>query len=164
VTGSVYTTTDQVEFTVVEPIADLDVQYYEQSQVTINTNGLPMFPAAAVSYTQNGVLKSKLAWDGNPFSELCDVGTTVEIEEDSMVSSTERYHTTDTNSWMITGDIIANVNYMHQYWVTCAVDTIGVLDLNVANHIDLDYEMDGAGLNAQLYDGLSLASWMDEYR
>jgi hypothetical protein len=163
VTGSVYTTTDQVEFTVVEPIADLDVQYYEQSQVTINTNGLPMFPAAAVSYTQNGVLKSKLAWDGNPFSELCDVGTTVEIEEDSMVSSTERYHTTDTNSWMITGDIIANVNYMHQYWVTCAVDTIGVLDLNVANHIDLDYEMDGAGLNAQLYDGLSLASWMDEY-
>jgi hypothetical protein len=163
VPGSTYTTADQVDFTVVEPIADLDVTYYEQYQVTINTNGLPMFPAAAVSYTQNGISTSKLAWDGNPFSELCDVGTTVEIEDDPAVSSTERYHTTDTNSWTVTGDITATVNYIHQFWIMCGVNTIGDHDLIGSNYVDLDYVMDGTGQSDTLVDDWYILSWMDEY-
>ncbi|HUV25384.1 MAG TPA: hypothetical protein VMW26_08150, partial [Methanomassiliicoccales archaeon] len=161
VSGSIYTTADQVDFTVVEPIVDLNVEYYHQYQVNIETNGLPMFPAAAVSYTQNGVLKSKLAWDGNNFNEPCDIGTNVQIEEEVLVSSTERYHTTDTHSWTVTGDITATVNYIHQYWITCGVDTVGYTDLDAANHVNLGYELDEANLNSDLYDAVSLSTWMD---
>ncbi|NYT12538.1 MAG: hypothetical protein GKC03_08345 [Methanomassiliicoccales archaeon] len=162
VPGSMYTTDDQVNFIVVEPIIDLEVQYYQQHQVTINTNGMPMIPGASVSYTQNGVLKSKLIWDGAGFSELCDAGTTVQIEDVVVVSSTERYHTTDTTSWTVNGDITATVDYIHQYWINCGVDTVGYTDLNVANHVNLDYELDEASLSYDLYDAVSLSTWMDE--
>jgi hypothetical protein len=162
VPGSMYTTADQVDFIVVEPIEDLEVQFFQQHQVTISTNGMPMIPGASVSYTQNGVVKSKLAWDGHDFNELCDVSTTVQIEDEVLVSSTERYHTTDTTSWTVTTDITATVNYIHQYWITCGVDTVGLTDLSAANHIDLDYELDDAGLSYDLYDAVSLSAWMDE--
>jgi hypothetical protein len=162
VSGSMYTTADQVDFTVVEPIADLEVQYYHQHQVTINTNGMPMIPAASVSYTQNGVLTSKLTWDGNAFNELCDHGTWVSISQNVYPSGTERYHTTGTTSWYVDGDIVADVSYYHQFWVVCNVDTIGVTDLSISNHVWLTYESGDTLFGTMIYDGFTVSSWMND--
>ena len=159
--GSVYTTTDKVDFTVVEPLI-LDVEYYHQHQVTIDTDGMPMLPSASVSYTQNGVLKSGLTWDSNPFDELCDHGSTVSIENPVRVSTDERYYTEDTDTWTVSADIVATVNYYHQYKWYIEVDTIGLEDLTVSNYAGVVYEF-GAGIYFwTLFDGFAITPWINE--
>ena len=158
-----YSTTDTHSWAVAEPLTHT-VNYYHQYKPTITTSGLPATATATVSYVQNGVAKTEPGiWDGNSFSDWCDAGSTVSIENPVMVSGGERYYSTDTTSWTVSSAFSAAVSYDHQFKVTCSVTTAGTghEDLTAINHVTVDYVQSGSAMSEDIYDGHDLSDWMD---
>jgi hypothetical protein len=160
ISGSTYTTTDPTYFRVVEP-QTWEVEYYSQFQVNIQTSGLPSAYSAEVSYVQNGVSKVKMAWDGQPFDELCDQDTTVLIENPVVVAvDEERYISTGATYWTVTGDITATVSYFHQYYWEMEIETIGLTELAGSNRVTILSTAGGLQWTVYMVDGI-LVGWLD---
>jgi hypothetical protein len=164
IVGSTYTTDEQTSFTVVEPFTEV-VQYYQQYQVDITFTGLTAAHPTTVHYVDDGDAKTISAWDGAPFSQLCDHGSTVWVEDPVIVTTNEeRYCTEDTEvtSWVVNADVSANVEYYHQYGIHLVVDTIGVEDMDTTNDVSALYVSTGHSLGVALYDGYAPVLWADE--
>lgn len=160
-----YFTTDTSTWGKIHEPGTFTVNYYHQHKPTIATSGLPASAIATVSYVQNGVTKTKTGiWDGNSFSDWCDAGSTVSITNLVIVSSGERYYSTDTTSWIVSSAFSATVFYRHQFIVTCSVTTAGTghEDLTAINHVTVDYQQSGSAMSKDIYDGHDLSDWMDD--
>jgi len=98
--------------------------YYEQfkpeiSVTTANTPKLNSTNYVTVSYIQNDNPKTYDIWDGAPFSDWCDIGSTATLSHPSSgSSSTERWDTEDPTSWTIDATHIIQVTFYHQYHLT----------------------------------------------
>jgi hypothetical protein len=122
--GSHYTTPDQNQFWIVEP-QFLEVQYYEQHEVEIETSGLPWSSPATVYYTANGSAMSGLVGDGHPFIRWVDNDTVIGVDEIVMVNGDERYHTAGETSWYVGGDLHRTVEYHPEILITIESNGLG---------------------------------------
>jgi len=157
-----YSTTDTHSWKVAEP-RTFTVNYHRQYKPTISTSGLPASHPATVSYVQNGASLTKEIYDGHPFNEWCDTGSTLSVENPVMASAGERYYSTDTTAWTVNSAFSATVSYTRQFEVTCSVTTAGAghTDLDAGNHVTVEYEKSGSSLSEDIHDTHSLKSWMD---
>gem|GEM_PF-2472107 len=158
-----YTTDDPTQFTVVEPFTQ-GIDYYHQHQVDITFTGLTTAHPTTVHYVDHGDVKTFSAWDGAPFSRLCDHGTTVWVEDPVIVSAyEERYRSEydETTSWVVNTDVSVNVDFYHQYGVILEVETVGVEEMDMFNDVIALYESSGHSSGASLYDGFAPVLWLD---
>jgi len=87
-----------------------------EHMMTINTPGLDS-ASNIVHYTKNGVGMTG-SISGGTWSDECDHGTQLYIENDVQNSGTERYYTIDTHVWSVAEPLTYTVNYFHQFNVT----------------------------------------------
>jgi hypothetical protein len=122
--GSHYTTPDQNQFWIVEP-QFLEVQYYQQNEVEIETTGLPWSSPATVYYTANGSAQTGLAWDGYTFHRWVDNDTIVGIDEIVTVDGDERFHTAGDTNWYVGSDLDLTVEYHLEILITVESSGLG---------------------------------------
>jgi hypothetical protein len=157
-----YSTTDTHSWVVAEP-RTFTVQYYHQYKPTVSTTGLPASDSATVSYVQNGASLTTEIWDGHDFNDWCDAGSTLSVENPVMAGGGERYYSTDTTAWTVNSAFTAEIDYTHQFEVTCSVTTAGTghTDLDAGNHVTVNYVESGSPQSEAIYDAHSLTTWMD---
>ena len=90
--------------------------YWEQFKVGIAPTGLNASHPATVNIVQYGTTENvpiSVTW-----SDWADVASTLSIDNTVAASSTERYSTADTTSWIVTQTRTYSVNYTTQYYLT----------------------------------------------
>jgi len=102
----------------------ITANYVEQYYSTINTSGLIRRYPATVRFMQVSALKTASTY-GN-WSDWCDVGSTLNIDNIVSVSETERYSTITDCLWTVTSKFSVNVHYYRQWKVTITTNGLKV--------------------------------------
>ncbi len=111
------------------------VIYHHQYKVNITVNGLTPTHPATITVVQEGSTFNPTTYTA--WSDWADSSTTLSIVDTVAASSRERYHTTETVSWIVSSALTVTVNYTHQYMPmvtligtdsTYTVDVIHTLD------------------------------------
>jgi len=123
--------------------------------MTINTLGLNS-ASNCVHYVKNGIASIGSISSGT-WSDECDHGTTLSIDDTASISSTERYFTVDTHSWTVAEPLTYTVTYYHQYEPT--ITTTGLPPTATAT---VSYEQNAVSkAQTGVWDGNSFSDWCD---
>lgn len=152
-----YLTEDVNSWYVAEP-RTFTVNYHHQYLCEISVTGLGP-DMATVTFVQNGEIKKWYMAYSSTWSDWCDEGSTITIENPVIVDDGERYSSTDQTSWTVSGSLSETVNYYHQFETT--VKSSGDL-LDATHHGTTDYTQYGvSGLSGIYYDDLTWSDWCD---
>jgi len=123
--------------------------------MTISTPGLDS-ATGIVHYTEDGVAKTGDI-SGGTWSDECDHGTTLSIDNIVTISSTERYSTIDTHSWAVAEPLTHTVNYYHQY-----KPTITTMGLPATATATVSYVKNAVPkTKTGIWDGNGFSEWCD---
>ncbi len=126
--------------------------YLSQYYVVVDTPGLDS-ASNIVHYTEGGIPKIGSVSSGT-WSAYCDNGSALSIDDTVTISNSERYHTIDTNSWIISGSQTYTVTYLHQW-----KPTITLKGIDGGNTVDITARtLDGSSATVS---GISSSPWND---
>jgi len=136
-------------------IGDPTLRVSGKHLMTINTPGLDS-ATGVVHYTKDGLAKTGDI-SGGTWSDECDHGTTLSIDNIVTISLTERYSTINTHSWAVAELLTHTVNYYHQYKPTIA--TVG---LPLTATATVSYVQNGVSkTKTGIWDGNDFNEWCD---
>ncbi len=98
---------------VINDASSRSATYYEQFKPTVILSELSPSHPTTVTFMRYGEphsLTTSTTW-----SEWADIGSTLSISNPVTVSSTERYYSLDTTSWVVNSALTQAVNYFHQF-------------------------------------------------
>ena len=124
-------------------------------KMTINTPGLDS-ASNIVHYTKDGVAKTGSISSGT-WSDECDHGTTLSIDDLVAISPTERYFTIDAHSWAVAEPLTHTVNYYHQYKPTITTTGLPVTATATVSYVQNAISKTKTGI----WDGNSFSEWCD---
>ena len=94
--------------------------YYEQIKMTISSSGglLTSIYHGTTNYLRFAIPMTGSYWDGSPWSDWCDIGSTLTASQIVLGPPNERYHTPSIVSWTVTASANYNLPYHKEYKVT----------------------------------------------
>jgi hypothetical protein len=94
--------------------------YYEQFKMTISSSGglLTSTYHGTTNYLKFAILRTGSYWEGSPWSDWCDIGSTLTASQIVLGPPNERYHTPGTVSWTVTASVSYNLPYHKEYKIT----------------------------------------------
>ncbi len=139
-----------------------DAYYYLECWTTVTTRGLTQSHPATVEVKQFGVWNYQTT--SGTWSDWADAGTALTLSlEATNSSSTERWHTYETRSWITVPAFSASITYIHQYYVSLdPLDQLG-RPLNRAMNVTY-FGDDGSNLANGTYEmtfSAPVGRWMD---
>ncbi len=124
----------------------------ETHSVTVTTPGLDS-AVDIIQYVEDGVPKTGSILSGS-WTGTCDSGSVLSINDVVLLSSSERYHTGDTHSWVISEGQTVTVTYYHQWKPSIILDGVDGGDT-----VDIvERTLDGSTV---LVTGVSSSPWSD---
>ncbi|MFE3845710.1 hypothetical protein ACFL1L_02470, partial [Thermoplasmatota archaeon] len=139
---------------------DETVTYHHQFYTRITTTGLVSSNPATVYYTSYGV--SQTASTHGTITKWCDYNTILSIDKNVIVApNNERYYTGDPYWWFVWSDLDKEVDYYHQFYITCSATTVVGAALDSVNSITVQYENLSLVESKEIWDGSDLSDWMD---
>jgi hypothetical protein len=94
----------------------ITASFITQHFAAISTQGLDLAFPATITFTQIG--QSGSSFTTNSWSDWCDAGTTITIDENVSGEEGERWFTRNTTVWTVNSPLTANVGYVLQYRIT----------------------------------------------
>ncbi|MBN2098973.1 MAG: hypothetical protein JW753_05180, partial [Dehalococcoidia bacterium] len=144
-----------------DPSVSIASATYNSVAVTVNTSGLVSSAPTTVHYVEGGATKTETTF--GVWSGTVDQGSTLSIDSAVSLSPTERYNTTDTASWVVSGPAMYSVSYYHQWKPVVSVVTTGTVhtDLGNTNSATLTYYRYGSPGIYSVFDGHNFNDWID---
>jgi hypothetical protein len=156
---------------VVNDATSRSATYWDQFKLAISTvsagtghTDLDSSNSAVLTYRRFGAAGTSSVFDAQSFNDWVDTGSTASLSNPSSAStSTHRWYSLETTSWVVNDDGSRSATYWDQFKPAITVATAGTghTDLSSTNCATLTYSRFGAAGTSSVFDGQSFNDWVD---
>jgi len=156
---------------VVNDATSRSATYWDQFKLAISTvttgtghTDLSSTNCATLTCYRFGAAGTLTVFDAQSFNDWVDVGSTASLSNPSSAStSTHRWYSPETSSWVVNGDGSRSATYWDQFKPAISTVTAGTdhTDLNGANCATLTYTRFDAAGTSSVFDAQNFNDWVD---